>query len=295
MAQNAPSFTNDPGRVDSVRIARRQLLTARATSEQPPPRVVLHLPDLNALDGVVLGPPKPITHRRFDAAHTADDAYPPPSRETQADARQKAPVRTEPTLANVFRVPLGKLMPQLASGTTLEKIGKLIILVQQPKMLLAAIVAAALQLAAVLAMFVGEGTTSDQTKSPADDHHDHHDHGHVAAHADGHFKGFVPTTGSSGQIRTPASTGFATPSAPSTPGTSGSVAGPTLAPTLAPTLPPPQSLPGAAPGEELPWQAPANMATSGAPTLTPPKSAGKPTRAKLVGTIKSLGTSGATP
>ena len=292
MAQNASPFTNDPGRVDSVRVARRQLLTARATSDQPPPRVVLHLPDLNALDGVVLGPPKPITHRRFDGAHTAEDNYPPSSRSPRDESRADAPSRTEPTLANVLRVPLGKLMPQLAKGTTLEKIGKLIILAQQPKMLFAAIVAAALQLAAVLAMFTGEGTTGEQTKSPTENHHDHdHDHGHVVAHSDEHFPGFAPSTGSSGRIRTPASVGFA---APSTPATSGNVAGPTLAPPLAPSLPPPQGLPGTAPGD-LPWQAPADMATSGSPTLAPPKTGGKPTRAKLVGTIKSLGNSGATP
>lgn len=288
MAQNASPFTNDPGRVDSVRVARRQLLTARATSEQPPPRVVLHLPDLNALDGVVLGPPKPITHRRFDGAHTADDTYPSSSRTPREDSRAEAPARTAPTLANVLRVPLGKLVPQLAQGTTLEKIGKLIILAQQPKMLFAAIVAAALQLAAVLTMFTGEGTPGDQTKSHDDGHHDH---GHVAAHSDEHFSGFAPSAGSSGRIRTPASVGFASPSTPST---SGNVAGPTLAPTLAPKLPSPQNLPGAAPGD-LPWQAPAEMATSGSPTLAPPKTAGKPTRAKLVGTIKSLGNSGATP
>lgn len=290
MAQNASPFTNDPGRVDSVRVARRQLLTARATSEQPPPRVVLHLPDLNALDGVVLGPPKPITHRRFDGAHTADDAYPSSSRGPRDDSRTDAPSRTEPTLANVFKVPLGKLVPQLAKGTTLEKIGKLIILAQQPKMLFAAIVAAALQLAAVLTMFTGEGTPSDHAQSPVDDHHDH-DHGHVVVHSDAHSTGVAPTRGTREQIRTPASIGFATPS---NPGTSGNVAGPTLAPTLAPSLPPPQGLPGAAPGD-LPWQASADMVTSGSPAVAPPKTAGKPTRAKLVGTIKSLGTSGATP
>lgn len=288
MAQNTSPYSNDPGRVDSVRVARRQLLTARATAEQPPPRVVLHLPDLNALDGVVLGPPKPITHRRFDSAHTADDTYPSPSRPPRDDARADAPSRTEPTLANVLRVPLDKIVPQLTKGTTLEKIGKLIILAQQPKMLFAAIVAAALQLAAVLTMFTGGGTSNDQTQSPADDHHDH---GHAVVHSGTHPGGFAPTSGTSGQIRTPASIGFATPS---TPATSGNVAGPTLAPTLAPSLPPPQGLPGAAPGD-LPWQAPGEMATSGSPTLAPPKAAAKPTRAKLVGTIKSLGTNGATP
>lgn len=310
MAQ-ATYASNDSSRVDSVRVARRQLLTARSNSELPPPRVVLHLPDLNALDGVVLGPPKPITHRRYDAAHDGANATAQKARTPQTEQEPTTLGPIAPTLANVLRVPLGRLAPKLASATNLERIGKLIVLLQQPKMLLAAVVAAGLQLAAVLAMITGQAPPDGSTKSPT-----YGTDSHVATGA----PAGAPAVDAKGNVlRTPATIGFGLPPSPGGIPPTGNVAGP----ALVPSLPPPQNLPGATPGELPSWQAAPNIVgapdaspTSGRPTLAPPPptganatnaattetstvakpaSASRPTRAKLVGTIKNLSTSGARP
>lgn len=332
MAQ-APYSSHESSRVDSVRVARRQLLT-RTASELPPPRVVLHLPDLNALDGVVLGPPKPAAQRRFDAAHTADEARTRGSRPERDSYKSRAaddddhmmPQPVEPTLANVFRVPLGQLAPKILDTTNIQRIGKLLVLLQQPKMLLAAIIAAGLQLAAVLAMFTGQAPT-DQAKSP------NSGSGNSQVATSG--PGVGPIAGhrhpdrinSGGAIRTPASMGFGLPQIPSGGSApSENVATAPSAPTgpQAPSLPPPQSLPGANPSELPSWGGPSlagaptaapAVPTDGAPALAPPKpadvapgssavtastapvatSANKPTRAKLVGTIKTLSNDSPTP
>jgi hypothetical protein len=315
MAQ-APYSSHESSRVDSVRVARRQLLT-RTTAELPPPRVVLHLPDLNALDGVVLGPPKPAAQRRFDAAHTsAEESRTRGSRSERDSYKSRAiddaddgalPQPVEPTLANVLRVPLRQLAPKLLDTNNIQRIGKLLVLLQQPKMLLAAIIAAGLQLAAVLAMFTGQAPP-DQGKSP----NSGGGNSQVAVSGPNSGPGGGPIAGhrhpdrinGGGAIRTPASMGFGLPQLPS----SGSAPPENIAtvpqanaPTgpQAPSLPPPQSLPGATPSELPSWGGP-NLA--GAPTAapvpgsnavtvgtaTPGTSANKPTRAKLIGTIKTL-------
>ncbi|MBN8627954.1 MAG: hypothetical protein J0M17_20950, partial [Planctomycetes bacterium] len=300
-------------RVDSVRVARRQLLT-RTTAELPPPRVVLHLPDLNALDGVVLGPPKPAAQRRFDAAHTAEESRTRGSRSERDSYKSRAiddaddgalPQPVEPTLANVLRVPLRQLAPKLLDTNNIQRIGKLLVLLQQPKMLLAAIIAAGLQLAAVLAMFTGQAPT-DQSKSPnsGGDNSPVAVSGPNAGPSGGPIAGHRhpdPINGG-GAIRTPASMGFGLPQLPA--GGSSPPENIAVGPT-APSLPPPQSLPGANPTELPSWGGPS---IAGAPTSAPPNpaealpgssavtvgtaptstSAGKPTRAKLIGTIKTL-------
>jgi hypothetical protein len=308
MAQ-APYSSHESSRVDSVRVARRQLLT-RTASELPPPRVVLHLPDLNALDGVVLGPPKPAAQRRFDAAHTADEARMRGSRPERDSYKSRAaddedhmmPQPVEPTLANVLRVPLGQLAPKLLDTTNIQRIGKLLVLLQQPKMLLAAIIAAGLQLAAVLAMFTGQAPT-DQSKSPNSGGGGHSQvatSGPSGGPGGGHRH--PERINGGGSIRTPASMGFGLPQLPA--GGSAPPENVAAAPQAAngpgaPTLPPPQSLPGASPSELPSWGGP-NLA--GAPTAapapgsiavtagtaSPATSANKPTRAKLIGTIKTL-------
>ncbi|MGC3967151.1 MAG: hypothetical protein QM775_07190 [Pirellulales bacterium] len=330
MAQ-APQSAHESPRVDSVRVARRQLLTSRSTSDLPPPRVVLHLPDLNALDGVVLGPPKPIAHRRYDAAHTAAEeggrrrgqkTREARDRDGDDDVREKsAPTPIAPTLANVLRVPLSELAPKWADATNIQRLGRLIVLLQQPKMLLAAIVAAGLQLAAILAMLTGQ-TPPDQTKTP-------NNGGTQVATAPAPS---IPHTHSHGDrpIHTPASMGFGLPMMPS-----GGAAPPhnsppqnVAGPSQAPALPAAQSLPGMGPNDLPGWQSAPNLAgpsfsppvgpTGGSTSLAPSqptaaapgsaavtaetlpaaatsvaKPAGRPTRARLVGTIKNTNPGGA--
>ncbi|MBL9092261.1 MAG: hypothetical protein JNL96_13630 [Planctomycetaceae bacterium] len=243
MSPNIPSSSNEPGPVGSVRVARRQLLTARSGHDLPPPRVVLHLPDLNALDGVVLGPPKPAARRRIDSAHVE-----PQNQRSQP--REEGPTNhsssgAAPTLATLLRGPLDKLAPQLGGATTIEKIGKLIVLVQQPKMLLAALVAVGLQLAAAWAMLTGGTTTTESTPKDAVPLAQDAAPQTSPSPAPGMLPDFGRTVVRDAPVRTPAS-----------------VLGP--GPTLAPSLPPPQNLTGPS-NEDLPnWASP----TASAPVAT---------------------------
>lgn len=155
------SSSNDAGRESPVRVVRRQLITARGSQEMPTPRVVLHLPDLDALQTVALGPVRPSTRRRIDAAHGVEPTSTRTSRSREAkhlgDEEEEAPANP---LLNLLRVPVGKWLAPLAGGKLTA--GSLVALLQQPKVLLGAIVAVAMQLAAVLAM-LGGGSSDKQT------------------------------------------------------------------------------------------------------------------------------------
>jgi len=242
MSPNIPSSSNEPGPVGSVRVARRQLLTARSGHDLPPPRVVLHLPDLNALDGVVLGPPKPAARRRIDGAHV--EPHQPRLATREEGQANHSSSGAGPTLATLLRGPLDKLAPQLGGATTIEKIGKLIVLVQQPKMLLAALVAVGLQLAAAWAMLTGGTTTTESTPKDAVPLAQDAAPQTSPSPAPGMLPDFGRTVVRDAPVRTPAS-----------------VLGPGGGPTLAPSLPPPQNLSGSS-NEDLP-----NWAS---PTATPP-------------------------
>jgi hypothetical protein len=68
-------------------------------------------------------------------------------------------------------MPLDKLTPEnIVQGG--KKLGQLALLIQQPKMLLAAVAAVALQLAAVLAMLTGTGDTSSNNSGDGGRHRD---------------------------------------------------------------------------------------------------------------------------
>jgi hypothetical protein len=163
MSPTPRSPTDDAARGDSVRPARRPL-AVRGVQELPAARVVLHLPDLEALSSVALGPPQPTSRRRIDPPHVVEAATEPES------ASRTAAAPGGPSLVNLFRMPLDKLTPEnIVQGG--KKLGQIALWIQQPKMMLAAVAAVALQLAAVLAMLTGSGDT-------APDGADSHNHVH---------------------------------------------------------------------------------------------------------------------
>lgn len=164
MALYSNPSPEDARRGPPVRSVRRTLPTARRAGEPAPPRVVLHLPDLEALSAVALGPPKPGPHRRIDAAHAtpAGPTRPRPAAVDDGDASTASDVG--PTLTTLLKEPLRKLVPQLAANP--QSLGQWIVLLQQPKVLLAAVVAVGLQLAAVLAMITGQKETSPAAHPP---------------------------------------------------------------------------------------------------------------------------------
>lgn len=162
------SSSNDAGRESPVRVARRQLITSRGSQEMPTPRVVLHLPDLDALQTVALGPIRPASsRRRIDTAH---DVEPTSNRANRKrDTKKTSEVEEAPAspLLNLLRVPINKWLPPLGSGKlSVGSVGQFVVMLQQPKVLLGAIVAVAMQLAAVLAMLSGGGTATDKSTSP---------------------------------------------------------------------------------------------------------------------------------
>ncbi|MCE9606131.1 MAG: hypothetical protein K8U03_14640 [Planctomycetia bacterium] len=256
------SYSNDVGREPPVRVVRRQLITSRGSQEMPTPRVVLHLPDLDALQTVALGPARPTSRRRIDAAHGVEPTSGRSGRSRDAKKShdsEEAPAASP--LLNLLRVPLNKWLPPLAAGKlNAGSVGQLVVLLQQPKVLLGAVVAVAMQLAAVLAMLGGGATTTDKstpapTPAPTGNmniaqsqsvvptttpHEQHADHRH-------------------GPIRTPLNAQH-------------SNGQPFIGPSL---LPAPQSLAGADAKDVPPWQAPSAQ-------LPPPSAA--PVRNETVST-----------
>ncbi len=164
MAPYSNPLPEDAGRKESVRSVRRTLPTARRAGEPVPPRVVLHLPDLDALSAVALGPPKPASYRRLDAAHPTTSQRHAPRKTRDEPEPSAAAADVGPTLTSLLKEPLRKFVPSLTADP--ESIGRWILLLQQPKVLLAAVLAVGLQLAAVLAMITGQKEPAPAT-SPA--------------------------------------------------------------------------------------------------------------------------------
>jgi hypothetical protein len=170
MSPTPRSYSDDAARGETVRPARRPL-TVRGVQDLPAPRVVLHLPDLEALTSVALGPPQPAARRRVDPPHVVQSAAEP---ETSAQTVPAAGAASAgPSLVNLFKVPLDKLTAQnLVQGS--KKLGQIALWLQQPKMMLAAVAAVALQLAAVLAMLTGTG---EKPAAPTGDGPRRNEHG----------------------------------------------------------------------------------------------------------------------
>jgi hypothetical protein len=120
---------------------------------------------LEALSAVALGPPTPAARRRVDSGHTETRAQ-----ESFAKPTTAVPVAdgdSSQNLARLFRALPGKFAAQwLTGGPTM--LGKTLVLLQQPKMALAAVVAIGLQLAAVLAMLTGDGKTNSNPSAAVD-------------------------------------------------------------------------------------------------------------------------------
>lgn len=258
----SPSNTSqDAGRESPVRVVRRQLITAHGAKEMPTPRVVLHLPDLDALQTVALGPVRPSgSRRRIDAAHdvepTANRSSRKPDAKISADDGSSDDVASP--LLNLLRIPIKKWLSTEGAGKLTA--GSLVVLMQQPKVMLGAIVALGMQLAAILAMLGGGGSTADKSSSPATP-----TAGESVAHTHGntsHGPNPQSATDQRGDHRhaahdhRPIQTPLNAMTADGKP-----FAGPSL-------LPAPQSLSGVDPKDVPPWQAPmTNLPTpSAAPT-----------------------------
>lgn len=252
--------SHDAGREPSVRVVRRQLITAHGAKEMPTPRVVLHLPDLDALQTVALGPVRPSgARRRIDAAH---DIEPTSKRSSKKqDAKKASEDNSEDassSLLNLLRVPIKKWLSTEGAGKFTA--GSLVVLMQQPKVMLGAIVALGMQLAAILAM-LGGGSSADKSAGPTAP-----DDGHVA-HNQANFQ--QGTNSRNSPNPTPNRGGAAHDHRPiQTPMNAVTADGkPFMGLSL---LPAPQSLAGVDPKDVPPWQAPVtNLPT---PTATAARS-----------------------
>lgn len=166
MASTSPPAGSREVRNRETAAARRHLLTTRRSADVVP-RVVLHLPDLDALSAVAVGPPHSATRRRIDAAHIVEEVVsstkgPFGGGATSAGGSQG---ETAHQLIRLLKAPLGKFVPPwLAGGAAL--FGKVVVLMQQPKMALAGVLAIALQLIAILVMFVANGKNEAPTAGP---------------------------------------------------------------------------------------------------------------------------------
>jgi len=256
------SSSNDAGRESPVRVVRRQLITARGSQEMPTPRVVLHMPDLDALQTVALGPVRPTSRRRIDAAHKVEPTSSRTAgnrdaeRAADSDANETNEAAAHPLL-NLIRVPLGKWLAPVGGGKfSVGSMSKWVVMMQQPKMLLGAIVAVAMQLAAVLAM-IGGGNSSNDKHAGSD--HAAHSHGDSANHGLPQRLAEQHADHRHGPIRTPLSM----PSSGGQP-----FAGPAL-------MPAPQPLAGVDAKDVPPWQAPVS-------TLPPPAANRAPARSETV-------------
>jgi hypothetical protein len=256
--------------------------------------VVLHLPDLDALAAVALGPPKSRARRRVDAPHFESSAR----SEENVAATPAAAGDSSRQLVRLLRVPLLKLAPQLLAGGG-AALGKTLVLLQKPKMALAAVVAIGLQLAAVLAMFSDNGTNDGGANSaqtavplvqmPIAVHAGPNDPIQTPATVFGNTPALPPQTlpgltaedlpASPGEGRTPQLVGPSSPAASNQPAKlvppteSTSAQTPTLAPPALPQLTSPKVAPAVRTGDAA---------------------AAKP-KARLQGTIKKISTTGTTP
>lgn len=260
--------SQDAGREPSVRVVRRQLITAHGTKEMPTPRVVLHLPDLDALQTVALGPVRPSgSRRRIDTAH---DVEPTAKRTTRKQELKKvdddkAESPASPLL-NLLRVPLKKWLSSEGAGKITA--GSLVVLMQQPKVMLGAIVALGMQLAAILAMLGGGGSSADKSSHPSGDvahSHTHESHRQESRPVPAPNSGDQQVAHDRRPIQTPlnAVTSDGKP-----------FAGPSL-------LPSPQSLSGIDPKDVPPWQAPVTNLPTPKPAPTRSEAVAVPTGAPI--------------
>jgi hypothetical protein len=242
----SPSHTSqDAGREPSVRVVRRQLITAHGAKEMPTPRVVLHLPDLDALQTVALGPVRSGgSRRRIDSAHDVEPTAKRTTRKQEAkkgEDSEKAELPATPLL-NLLRVPLKKWLTTEGAGKLTA--GSLVVLMQQPKVMLGAIVALGMQLAAILAM-LGGGTADKSANSPTPAGDVAHSHSHGSHGPEPRISPAPkPADQHAAHDRRPIQTPLNAVTADGKP-----FAGPSL-------LPAPQALSGIDPKDLPPWQAP---------------------------------------
>ena len=254
MAEKSWDHAEPATRDRAAAVSRRHLLTTRG-SQETPPRVVLHLPDLDALSAVAIGPPRPASRRRVDPPHAVVHDVSGDGRHDTKSQRVASAVKKQ--LVDLVKAPVGQVIEQVAPNGKLS-LPRLLIVMQQPKLLLAGVAALGLQFAAIIAMFTGGSTPTD----PAVD-------------ASGSPQVAMPQVsmpssssmiGGNGPIQTPLS-------APQT--LFGAPIGPPSSVLVAqPALPPPQPLPGLDSRDVPPWAAgnPASeAATAGSgPTIAPP-------------------------
>src|SRR5689334_7550629 len=121
MASTSPPAGSREVRNRETSAARRHLLTTRRSADVVP-RDVLHLPDLDALSAVAVGPPRSATRRRIDAAHIVEEVVsstkgPSNGGATSAGGSQGD---TAQQLVRLLKAPLGKFVPPwLAGGAAL--------------------------------------------------------------------------------------------------------------------------------------------------------------------------------
>jgi hypothetical protein len=270
---------------------RRKLLVQRGGHDAAP-RVVLHLPDLEALAAVAIGPPTPAgSRRRVDAAHAAV----PAAHHDEAPTGPSVVGQAAQALSRFLKEPYEAGGPRSAgTGATLVHLAAIL---QRPKVMAAGVTALGLQLAAVLALFLGETKQPETNTTAADD---------TAPPA---VSWPISTPGReiggreiggreiAGPIQTPLSS---PPGLLNSPGIMptpfgdthrgplpGTAAGPTL--VVQPNMPAPQSLPTLDPRDLPPWggnsltpslgpqlagpdaAAPSQLKANGAPTPAPPR------------------------
>lgn len=263
MASIPPASVPGTDRDRAAPVMRRQLLTTRG-SQEAPPRVVLHLPDLDALSAVAIGPPRPAERRRVDPPHTVVAERHEEHREERTDGKSKplsAAVKKQ--LFDLAKAPVGQLYEQVAPGGKIS-LPRLILVLQSPKILLAAVAAIGLQFAAILAMFTG-GTVTDPNAPTASTSTSTKVVGAPDVSLPSvSLPATSPFAGASGPIQTPLSAPNSF--APSLQG----LGSPTI--VAQPSLPPPQSLPGLKPGDVPPWgdDKIAPLVATPSPTTTAP-------------------------
>ncbi len=254
MAEKSWDHAEPATRDRAAAVSRRHLLTTRGSPETPP-RVVLHLPDLDALSAVAIGPPRPASRRRVDPPHTVMQELAAAERPETKSHRVASAVRKQ--LVDLVRAPVGQVIEQVAPNGKLS-LPRLLIVMQQPKLLLAGVAALGLQFAAIIAMFTGGSTTIDPAVDPSG--------APQMAMPQVSMPSPSSMIGGNGPIQTPLSapqTLFGTPIGPP-----GSVL------VAQPALPPPQPLPGLDSRDVPPWATgnSANVSTNSGsgPQIAPP-------------------------
>jgi hypothetical protein len=249
MSPTPRSVSEDAARGEPVRPARRPL-AVRGVQDLPAPRVVLHLPDLEALTSVALGPPQPAARRRVDPPHVVRAAV-----ESESAAKTAGTASTGPTLVNLFKVPLDKLTAEnIVQGG--KKLGQIALWLQQPKMMLAAVAAVALQLAAVLAMLTGTGDKPAQPTGDGPRRNEHAQHGPQGGGIVDHRRPIQTPVNAPGQY---------SPMPHYGPG----YGGPQRGPISVAQPSPPQPLPGVQPDELPAWPGAAGPSFAGSPADSP--------------------------